>query len=460
MPLRPIVSFVNSPTHNLSKFLSRVLSSLLKNNYSVRNSQEFVECIKNYSVEENECLVSFDVVSLFTSVPVDKALALVLELLASDDSLSSRTRLSISDIKQGLQICLDSTVFSYKKSFFKQTFGTPMGSCISPIIANLYMEHIEHTAITTFHTPPNLWLRYVNDTFCILDKKHMSEFHSHLNSICSHIQFTMENEHDFSLPLLDVLVSRNVCKENHTSLTTAIYKKPTHTDRYLHYTSHHPKHQKLTVTKTLLNRVETHISHTDENQKSGELRNIRSTLQLNGFPTRATFLSRKNKRSQTQNSQFKQFTSIPYVQGTSDRIRRVLNEAGVGVAMRPVKTIRHILPSPKDPYTTEDKSCVVYQIPCSDCDYVYIGQTKRGLKSRLADHRRATSQLRPELSALCEHAMDFNHTIDWEKSEILKVENNYSKRLISEAWFINAHPKVMNRSDGDSLPNVYRSLAK
>ena len=59
------------------------------------------------------------------------------------------------------------------------------------------------------------------------------------------------------------------------------------------------------------------------------------------------------------------------------------------------------------------------------------------------------SLLRPELSALCEHAMDFNHTIDWEKSEILKVENNYFKRLISEAWFINAHPKVINRHGQD-----------
>ena len=62
---------------------------------------------------------------------------------------------------------------------------------------------------------------------------------------------------------------------------------------------------------------------------------MRSTLQLNGSPTRATFLSRKNTRSQTHNSQFKQFTSIPYVQGTSERIRRVLNETGVGVAMTP-----------------------------------------------------------------------------------------------------------------------------
>ena len=230
VPLRPIVLFVNSPTYNLSKFLSRVLSSLLKNNYSVRNSRELAECIWHYSVEENECLVSFDIVSLFTSVLVDKTLALVLELLAPGDSLPSRTRLSISDIKQGLQICLDSTVFSYKKSFFKQTFGIAMDSCIFPIIANLYMEHIAHTAITTFHTPSSFWLRNVNDTFCILDKKHVSGFHSRLNSICFHIQFTMENEHDFSLPFLDVLVSRNVCKvinTANTSLTTAIYKKNT-----------------------------------------------------------------------------------------------------------------------------------------------------------------------------------------------------------------------------------------
>ena len=75
--LRPIVSFINSPMYNLSKFLSRILTSLLVNRYSVRNSKEFVDYIKNFTIFENEILVSFDVVSLFTSVPVDKALGLV-----------------------------------------------------------------------------------------------------------------------------------------------------------------------------------------------------------------------------------------------------------------------------------------------------------------------------------------------------------------------------------------------
>ena len=156
MPLRPIVPFINSPTYNLSKFLSRILSTLLVNRYSVRNSKEFVDYVQNFTISESEILVSFDVVSLLTSVPMDKALNLVLELLTSDESLSLRTFLAISDITIGLKHCFSSTVFSYKNSLFKQIFGTSMGSCISLIIAYLYMEHVEHTAITTFHSPPSL----------------------------------------------------------------------------------------------------------------------------------------------------------------------------------------------------------------------------------------------------------------------------------------------------------------
>ena len=116
------------------------------------------------------------------------------------------------------------------------------------------------------HTPPSLWLRYrrqhtsakvtggggvkccdscmfdvshVNSlyTFCILNKYHINDFRTHLNSICSLIQFTIEKEHNFSLPFLDVLVkrnSRNGSITTHSLLSTTIYRKPTHTNRYLH----------------------------------------------------------------------------------------------------------------------------------------------------------------------------------------------------------------------------------
>ena len=73
----------------------------------------------------------------------------------------------------------------------------------------------------------------------------------------------------------------------------------------------------------------------------------------------------------------------------------VLNEVGVKVAMKPHLTIRKLLPSLKDPLdNSEKKSCLVYQVSCRDCSFVHIGQTKRDLKSRLDEHKRAIKNQR------------------------------------------------------------------
>ena len=146
------------------------------------------------------------------------------------------------------------------------------------------------------------------------------------------------------------------------------------------------------------------------------------------------------------------------IQGTTEKIRRILNEVGVEVAMKPNRTIGQYLPSPKDPITTDEISCVVYEVPCKGCDFVYVGQTKRDLNSRLKEYQRAIKQQKPENSALCEHVILFDHVIDWANSRILKTESNFSKRLTAESWFILSRPKVINRSDGESFPIVYRSL--
>ena len=106
-----------------------------------------------------------------------------------------------------------------------------MGSPVSPVIANLYMEEIEERAIINTANPPKEWVRYVDDVFSIMKKYGVSTFHDELNS---HVSSTIEHETDGPIAFVDTLISRNS-----GTITTNVYRKPTHTDRYLHFKSHH-----------------------------------------------------------------------------------------------------------------------------------------------------------------------------------------------------------------------------
>lgn len=98
-PLRPVVSFVHSPTYQLSKYLARILSPLVGNSPShVRNSHTFAQFAHAESLQKGKLLVSFDVVSLFTNVPVDLAMTVAIQRLQVDDSLTGHTSLSVNEI--------------------------------------------------------------------------------------------------------------------------------------------------------------------------------------------------------------------------------------------------------------------------------------------------------------------------------------------------------------------------
>ena len=154
-----------------------------------------------------------------------------------------------------LELCFNFTVFLFKNILYWKVFGAPMGSCISPVVADIFMAYVEKTAINTFHTPPTLWIRFVDDTFCVIKRSCVEDFHDHHpDSISSFIKFTYELEMDGRLPCLDVRVT---CRHNGV-FTTTIYCKPTHTNRYLQFTSHHPRHYKLSVACRWHNRLNTH----------------------------------------------------------------------------------------------------------------------------------------------------------------------------------------------------------
>ena len=98
------------------------------------------------------------------------------------------------------------------------------------------MENFEEKAISTVPHPPYFWKRFVDDTFTILEASQKRAFLDHINSIDQHIQFTCEEQkEDGSIPFLDVLVTPN----EDGSLNSTVFRKPTHTDLYLQWDSHH-----------------------------------------------------------------------------------------------------------------------------------------------------------------------------------------------------------------------------
>ena len=155
-----------------------------------------------------------------------------------------------------------------------------MGSPLSPIVADLFMESFEQEALNSANDKPKLWVRFVDNTFVIwqhgLDK--LEPFQQHLNSVRKSIKFTMETETEGKLPFLDVLVKRDC-----SHLTTSVFRKKTHTDHYLHYSSHHHPRTKTGVISCLRHRA--HNLCKNEATKT-ELHHLQRTFELNGYPPR------------------------------------------------------------------------------------------------------------------------------------------------------------------------------
>ena len=116
-------------------------------------TQDFVKLANKLTLQPGECLSSYDVTALFTSVPVDPALGIIKGLLEEDRTLKERTVLPVKDIILLLGFCLDNRYFSFMGQFYEQVEGANMGSPVSPIMANLYMEYFEQKSVSTATHP-------------------------------------------------------------------------------------------------------------------------------------------------------------------------------------------------------------------------------------------------------------------------------------------------------------------
>ena len=448
------VSFYTSPTYQLSKHLSHILSPLVgRTRSAVRNSRDFVSFISSQKLN-GEVLISFDVVSLFTNIPTDLAIQIAHRHLEADDTLEDRTNLDVNNIILLLELCLNATYLQFQQLYYQQRQGTAMGSPVSVTIANLVMEDVEERALSSFtSTAPLFWKRYVDDTCTAIHPDRIDEFHQHLNSIEPSIQFTCEVEKNNQLPFLDVLMKR----EEDGSISTSVYRKPTHTDQYLQYSSHHPLSHKLSVIRTLFSRAD--VLSSDALEKTSEDLHITDALIENGYPRNLVQNTYKQQNRVTERTTQQPSTKviIPYIQGQSEAIRRVLKDLDIQTCFTPVSTLRQMLSHPKDPIPTMKKSGVVYRIPCADCDKSYVGQTGRNLSVRIKEHKKAVETFNTDTSALAEHVLSKDHHINWEETTVIGGHPFTNTRCIVESWFINSLPGTINREKG-LLPDAYLNL--
>ena len=159
----------------------------------VQNTKDFIQQLKEVKLQQDETIISYDVKALFTSVPIQPVLNIIKNKLENDQQLQQRTSMSVSQVTSLLEYCLRSTYFVFQGEYYEQLEGAAMGSPLSPIIANIYMEEFETRALSTAPNPPTLWKRFVDDTFVVIQTAHKEEFFHHINSIEESIQFTAED---------------------------------------------------------------------------------------------------------------------------------------------------------------------------------------------------------------------------------------------------------------------------
>ena len=235
------------------------------------------------------------------------------------------------------------------------------------------LQNFENKDIESFSLKPHEWKRFVDDTNLIWThgRENLNKFLTHLNNQSEHIQFTMEVQENNCLPFLDVLITKN----EDGSLAHQVYRKKMHTDTCLHATSHHHPSQKLGILNTLSIRAIRIFEkeHLDEEH-------LAKFLQENGYKLgdiNRTFKKEKNLLTKDCNKT-KQIENIkrvvlPYIQGTTDKIARILRKKHIETDFSPPNFLRNMLDKENDPVDPMLKKGV-YSIPCL-CDEEYIKET-------------------------------------------------------------------------------------
>ena len=487
-PVRVITPTCGSMFYQLARKLDLLLKpSIERLKYRITCISDFICELRVLPICASSFMVSIDAVSLFDNVDTVSFMRMLPDFLSETErewrnSCTFFRNASVTTIVNLFRCVLDNSVLSFNNMLLLQKRGCPMGSPVSVSVSDLYLGYYEELFLETYcpeYLRPVLYRRYVDDVLLIFNFRvpyssvhsmvdaFVCEFHNFLSE--TSIRFTVQFESvNNCLPFLDCLITRYVDK-----LETAVYRKPTHSNRYISKYSFIPTQFLYATLNTLKMRALRYCTnpHTLKVEfdflydifvnKHGYAKNVVCKY----FDTDFMLSTCSNVPVLSTHSSNR--IVLPYGGPLSLVLRRVLLSAGYLVSFRSCFNLRQVLFYCVDNDKNSDpmsRSNVVYLLSCDDCSTFYCGMTTRSFNVRYKDHKNdVTSRASVnKISAISAHARNNKHTFSFCK--FLASDSLYYRLRFKEACFITANADNANIcniqcTDTSSLvPAVYNSL--
>ena len=428
-PLRPIISASGTYNYYLAKMLTKKLNHLRKSDLIITNTFDFVSELHSIRMDPTQIkIVSFDITSLFTKVPLARTIQLILEKMYGPEHTCMYGFKKITEwcnncknrfeMKWLLNISTKESHFIYDEKIYSQINGIAMGSPLGPLFADIYINYLENKLMPRLKRDGVLfWRRFVDDTFVILEKNaNVDNINEILNSFDQDITFTREEETNNSISFLDIFITRKPTNQSWittSSFDTTIYRKSTYTGLITKWDSFVPDSYKVSTISSMIYRAIKICSSFKLIHK--QFQTIKDIATKNGYPikfvnaqirktlgryfdkTNGTHkhCSKKTTNKETDNNIKKTqiLIDIPfYGKPTNILGKRLINLAKsinpkihVQSIQRPSLSISNYFQT-KDKIPKELQSNIVYRVNCCNCKSSYIGKTIRQATRRLSEH--------------------------------------------------------------------------
>ena len=446
-PVRPVLSMPGSAYHRVGKYVAKCYSAVP--NCKINCSSKMIsEKIREVILEEGEEVMSLDVVSLYTNVPVLEAIDVCTDMLydlpvEDRPSIDKETFLILAKIA-----CCEVLMLTHD-GYYVQKDGLAMGSPPAPHLANGWLSQYDDE----IRAESKLYFRYMDDIVKDQVVKDLDQKLISVNSLHRNLTFTHEREVDEEIPVLDMKLLHDHATGR---LASTWYNKPTDTALIMNFHALAPKRYKRSVVTGFVHRIHRACSTWENFHVS--LEKAKKVLEKNQYPppfyeplinqALCDILKANHPEPQTppastdQAKTEKLKVKIQYRGKSTEDYARALHKLNAPcMLVMTLRKLKSVLPSLKPPVEKMMKSGIVYHLTCPRCSACYVGETCRHLQTRLKEHHQKAGPMKT-------HLAECSTSIPEENVKILHSTTRGESYLLTlEALHIREQKPALNTKD-------------